>query len=151
MNQVKKIVILLPVAMLMVGLFTGIMTSVSILPEQAFIPTWLKAFSFAFLIMLPMGGVLFYFANKVVQRVFASLSDVQRNLIHGLSMAFIMETILALVTTVNNRGFMAFDLFLKEVSLSLLAALPIGIAMACLMSLVIKPKLEAHLSSGAAA
>ena len=34
-NHIKKIVVLLPVAMLMIGLFTAIMTSVSILPEHA--------------------------------------------------------------------------------------------------------------------
>lgn len=150
-NHIKKIVVLLPVAMLMIGLFTAIMTSVSILPEHAFFPTWLNAFTFAFLVMLPSGGILFYFVNKAVQRVFPSFSVLQRNLIHGLSMAVIMETILALVTTFNNRGFPSFELFLKEASLSLLAALPVGIAMACLMSLVIKPRLEAHFSSGTAA
>jgi len=147
MNHIKKILILLPVAMLLIGLLTAIMTSVSILPEQAFIPTWLSAFTFAFLIMLPFGGVTFYFVNKLVQRIFSSLSVLQRNVIHGLTMAFIMESVLALITTFNNQGFPSLELFVKEASLSLLAALPIGIAMACLMSLVIKPRLEAHFSS----
>ncbi|MDO6694251.1 DUF2798 domain-containing protein [Aliiglaciecola sp. 3_MG-2023] len=148
MNHIKKIVVLLPVAMLLTGLLTAIMTSVSIQPEQAFIPTWLEAFTFAFLIMLPCGGVIFYFVNKAVQQMFGSFTVLQRNLIHGLTMAFIMETILALVTTASNRGFPSFELFFKEAALSLVAALPIGIAMACLMSLVVKPKLEAHFASG---
>lgn len=151
MKHIKKILILLPVAMLLIGLLTAIMTSVSILPDQAFIPTWLRAFTFAFLVMLPLGGVIFYLVNKVVQRVFSAFSVLQRNLVHGLTMAFIMESILALITTFNNRGFPSFELFVKEASLSLLAALPIGIAMACLMSLVIKPKLEKHFASGTSA
>lgn len=146
MNHIKKILILLPVAILLIGLLTAIMTSVSILPDQAFIPTWLRAFIFAFVVMLPLGGAIFYVVNKMVQRVFASFSVLQRNLIHGLFMAFIMETILACVTTFNNLGLPSLYFFIKEASLSLLAALPVGIAMACLMSLVIKPRLEAHLS-----
>lgn len=146
-NHIKKILMLLPVASLLIGVLTAIMTSVSILPEQAFIPTWLSAFRFAFLVMLPLGGIIFYFVNKLVQRVFASSSVLQRNLIHGFTMAFIMESILALVTTFSNQGFPSLELFAKEAALSLFAALPIGIAMACLMSFVVKPRLEAHFAS----
>ena len=151
MNHIRKIAILLPVAILMVGMFTAIMTSVSILPTQDFIATWLRAFMFAFLVMLPSGGAIFYLVNKIVQRVFSSFTVLQRNLIHGLFMAVIMESILALVTTYNSQGFPSVSVFIKEASLSLLAALPVGIAMSCLMSLVIKPKLEAHFTSDATA
>lgn len=146
MQHIKKFIVLLPVAILAIGLFTAVMTSVTILPDQAFMPMWLRALTFAILLMLPL-GVIFYLVNKVVQRLFGSFSVIQRNLIHGLCMAFIMETILALVTTFNNLGWPSFDVFVKEASLSLVTALPIGIAMACLMSLVVKPRLEAHFSS----
>lgn len=147
MSHIKKMLFLLPIAMVLVGLLTAIMTAISILPEQAFIPTWFNAFVFAFLVMLPLGGGIFYCVDKLVKGIFPSLSAVQSNLLHGLLMAVLMESILAIITTFNSQGFPSFIVFLKQASLSLLAALPVGITMACVMSLVVKPKLEQHLSA----
>ncbi|MBU3021319.1 DUF2798 domain-containing protein [Aestuariibacter sp. A3R04] len=151
MNQFKKILLLLPVALSMVALFTGIMTAISIQPEQAFLATWRRAFVFAFLVMLPMGGLLFYLVDKAVKRIFNEYSVTQRNVIHGLTMAFLMESVLALVTTYNSQGFSSLDSFFNDAALSLLAALPIGVAMACTMSLFVKPRLERHFASESAA
>ncbi|GHE94844.1 hypothetical protein GCM10011501_25410 [Thalassotalea profundi] len=62
-------------------------------------------------------------------------------------MAVIMESIMAIITVLNNHSdksyYEIYNLFFK----SLLYALPIGLTFSCLITLVIKPKIEKCLSS----
>lgn len=145
-DNVKRVLIILPIMATIVATLTAIMTWVNLTPTQNFSATWLNTFTFAFLVMLPVGSVLFSLLNKLIERVFTTLTSIQKNLVHSVLMALIMESIMAIVTTVTTYGhrlnYEFFSLFLN----SLIYALPVGLTIASFMSLVIKPKLERHLT-----
>lgn len=149
-DNVKKMLIILPIMAIIVATLTAIMTWVNLTPTQHFSAAWLNAFTFAFLVMLPLGAVLFSLLNKLVERVFTTWSSLQKNLVHGVLMALIMESVMAIVTTITTYGHQLnhefFSLFLN----SLMYALPVGLTITSFMSLVIKPKLEQHLTQVAA-
>ena len=64
------------------------------------------------------------------------------NVIFGLCMAVIMESIMAGITTANVNEFSDLNHFIYGWLASLLTALPIGIMFSIILSLLIKPKLE---------
>lgn len=80
--------------------------------------------------------------NKILRALLPDISTVQMNVIFGLCMAVIMESIMAVVTTINLNDFSDWHHFLSMWIASLLTALPIGIFFSIILSLIIKPKLE---------
>jgi len=147
--KLKNILVLLTIMTTLIGTLTAIMSYVNLLPTQDFLSTWLKAFSFAFIVMLPMGIVLFSSINKLINKFFPSLSDIQKKLSQGIVMAVIMELLLAIVTTLINHGYQGHSHFFGIVGNSFIYAIPVGITFACLMTLVLQPKLARFLATPA--
>jgi hypothetical protein len=56
-------------------------------------------------------------------------------------MAVIMESIMAIVTTINLHGFLLPSEFVDYWGATFISALPAGLIISVLMSLVIKPRL----------
>tara|TARA_R110001583_G_scaffold145698_1_gene297689 strand:- start:13741 stop:14223 length:483 start_codon:yes stop_codon:yes gene_type:complete len=143
--KLTKLSIVLTIISLLIATITGIMTYVNLSPTQDFIESWVSAFIFAFLVMLPIGMVMFLIMSRFVNRVFISFSSVQRKLIQGVLMAILMESILAVVTTSVNHDYINLFQFFNIASTSFIYAIPVGLTFACLMTLVIQPKLEGFL------
>lgn len=133
----------------LIGTLTAIMSYVNLLPSQDFLTTWLTAFSFAFIIILPLGIVMFFSINKLIGRLFPSLSSIQKKIFQGFLMAVIMELILAVVTTFINHGYQHASHFLDIVFNSFIYAIPVGVTFSLLMTLVLQPKLARFLVTSA--
>lgn len=140
--QLKKLVVLFSIMCTLIGTITAVMTYVNLSSSQAFLTTWLNAFVFAVFVMLPLGGLIFVTLSKVINKYFSTWSAIQKKLIQGVFMAIVMESIMAIVTTVINHEYQALWQFLTLIATSFIYALPVGLAFAVLMSLVLQPKLE---------
>ncbi|WP_440874191.1 hypothetical protein [Thalassotalea sp. PLHSN55] len=144
--KLKPLSIILVIMLALIGTLTAIMTWVNLLPTQNFIEAWTNALTFAFLVMLPFGAVSFYTINKLIKRFFLSWSTTQKNLLQGVMMAIIIESAMAIVTVVSNFNVELNAHYLQLIFNSLLYALPVGLCFSIVMTLVVKPKVEAHLT-----
>lgn len=143
----KKLLVMVPMITIIGGILTGVMTYMNIGFSDAFFYRWLTSFIFATLVMAPSGSLVMFLVNKIVKRLFQGLSETRQNLIFGVLMAFIMESLMALVTTINNIGLADLTQFLSAWMSALLMAIPVGLVLAVTMSLLIKPKIERFLAS----
>lgn len=148
-TKLKKILLMLLVMLSLIALLTAIMTWVNLPSSQDFMITWLSAFTYAFLILLPIGSAIFTVLNKLINQFCTTYSSLQKNLLHGVLMVVIMETLMAVVTILNNQNHGSFSEFNRFFFNSLLYAIPIGLSFSCFMALALKPKLESYLTNTA--
>ena len=142
-KNVQKIGVIFGLVVTFGGFLTLLMTWKNIGFTDGFIGAWLSSFSLCVLCIAPIGGVIAFIINRLVNLIFPSLSSVKKNIVFGLVMAVMMESIMAVVTTINLHGFMLIKEFVDFWLATFVSALPAGLAISVLMSLVIKPKLAA--------
>ncbi|MGO2512072.1 DUF2798 domain-containing protein [Marinomonas polaris] len=142
-KKVQKIAIIVSFVIAIGGSLTLLMTWKNIGFTDGFMGAWLSSFALCVLCIAPIGGVIAFMINRLVNLVFPSLSSVKKNIVFGLIMAVLMESIMAVVTTMNLHGFMVLKDFIDFWLVTFVSALPAGLAISVLMSLVIKPKLAA--------
>lgn len=145
--KLKNLFVMLSVMFVLVGTITAIMTWANLLPSQSFFNTWVSSFLFTFIILLPIGGIIFVTLNKLINLYFSAWADVQKNLLQGVLMAIIMESIMAIILTINNGGYESLTQFSQLFFNSLFYALPVGLTFALTMTLVIKPRIQAYLAN----
>lgn len=138
----KRVTILFLVMLFMVGSITAIMTIANLEDSQRFLKVWLNAFLFTFLVLIPTGGCVFIILSKLINHWCSAWSVLQKNLLQGLLMAVAMESIMATVLTIKSGVYESITHFFALFFNSLLYALPVGITLSLIMTLVIKPKLE---------
>ncbi|MEP7730553.1 DUF2798 domain-containing protein [Marinomonas primoryensis] len=141
--KVQKISIVASLVIAMGGTLTFLMTWRNIGFADHFMGAWLSSFALCVLCIAPIGGILSYLVHHLVNAILPRLSSMQRNIVFGLIMAIIMESVMAVVTTINLYGFLERGAFLNSWTTTLMSALPAGIVFSILMSIVIKPKLTA--------
>ena len=142
-KNVQKIGVIAGLVIIIGGFLTLLMTWKNLGFSDGFIGAWLSSFALCVLCIAPIGGVIALVINRLVNLVFPSLSSVKKNIVFGLLMAVLMESIMAVVTTVNLHGFMMLKEFVDFWLVTFVSALPAGLVISVLMSLVIKPKLAA--------
>lgn len=140
-KNVQKIGVIFGLVVTFGGFLTLLMTWKNIGFTDGFIGAWLSSFALCVLCIAPIGGVIAFIINRLVNLIFPSLSSVKKNIVFGLVMAVMMESIMAVVTTINLHGFMLIKEFVDFWLATFVSALPAGLAISVLMSLVIKPKL----------
>lgn len=138
----EKILIIFSIVAVIGGTLTFVMTWNNIGFGDGFLYAWLSSFALCVACIAPIGGVIAMLINKILRALLPDISAVQMNVIFGLCMAVIMESIMAVVTTMNINDFSDWHHFFYMWMVSLLTALPIGIFFSIILSLVIKPKLE---------
>lgn len=141
--KVQKVSIIASLVIAMGGTLTFLMTWRNVGFADQFMGLWLSSFALCVLCIAPIGGIISYLVHRFVNAVLPALSSMQQNIVFGLIMAIIMESIMAAVTTVNLHGFLERGAFLNSWTATLMSALPAGIVFSILMSIVIKPKLAA--------
>ena len=142
LKNFKKILIIFSIVAVIGGTLTFVMTWNNLGFGDGFLRAWLSSFALCVICIAPIGGVIAMLINKILRAVLPDISTVQMNVIFGLCMAVIMESIMAVVTTINLNDFSDWHHFLSMWIASLLTALPIGIFFSIILSLIIKPKLE---------
>ena len=136
----KRVTIMFLVMLLMVGSITAIMTIANLEDSQRFLNVWLNAFLFTFLVLIPTGGCVFIILSKLINQWCSAWSVVQKNLLQGLLMAIAMESIMAATLTLKSGVYESLTHFFILFFNSLLYALPVGITLSLIMTLVVKPK-----------
>ncbi|RBP81845.1 DUF2798 domain-containing protein [Marinomonas rhizomae] len=142
-KNVQKIGVIASLVIIIGGFLTLLMTWRNIGFIDGFIVAWLSSFALCVLCIAPIGGGIAFVVNRLVNLIFPALSYVKKNIVFGLVMAVLMESIMAVVTTINLHGFMVLKEFVDFWLATFISALPAGLAISVLMSLVIKPKLAA--------
>lgn len=129
----------------MTALLTSVMTWANLEADQAFLFAWLPSWAFSLLVMVPFGYVAMLGVSKVVAWMAASLTEFQQNLLTGLMMAVVMESIMAMAVAIRLAGFSA--MLPKFWLTALLAGLPIAVVFSVFMTITLKPWLERYLAS----
>ncbi len=142
-KMLQKIAIIACLVMVMGGTLTFVMTWRNLGFGEGFMMAWLSSFALCVLCIAPIGGVISYLVHHLVDGALPNISKLKQDLVFGLIMALIMESIMAIVTTLNVHGLLALEAFIKQWSTTLLTALPMGIVFSIVMSLVIKRRLAA--------
>lgn len=141
----KKIAVMASVGLTMTGVITSVMTWWNLPAGDSFLGAWLKAWLVTFLVMLPMGLILFTAVDRMLKAVFPDIGTLSRGLATGFCMALLMESVMASSVTLRLHGLSADfpSIWLSN----FLVSLPIGLAMGMAMSLVVKPRLDRYLAS----
>lgn len=142
-----KALVIMSLMLTIGGSLTAVMTYMNVGFGEAFISNWLSSLALAVVIMMPIGMVMMTLVTKVTAKALPSYGEKARNLIVGLIMAFIMESIMAFVTAANNIGFSDTSAFTSGWFNGFIAALPIGLTIMVVMSMTVKPKLERFMKS----
>ena len=145
-QTVKKISVMILMMSFMGSIFIGIMTYVNIGFSDEFFSRWYSSLFFALLVMMPLGGTVMFIANKIVKMNFPNVKVIIQNILIGTIMALTMEAIMAIVTTMNINGYQSFFLFSSFWLKSYLTALPFALVMSPLMTIFVKPRMDAYLA-----
>ncbi|ABG38817.1 hypothetical protein Patl_0285 [Paraglaciecola sp. T6c] len=146
-KTLKKILLVAAMVTLVGGTFTGIMTYSNIGFSDDFSRQWTFSFMQAVCVIFPMGVLIMWTMHKVVEAFFGRLSSLHKNLIFGFGMALSMEAVMALSTTYRNIGLGDWQQFSQAFLASYLMVLPVALVLSPIMTLLIKPKMEAFLAS----
>lgn len=153
---VFKILVVLSMMTLMGSTLTGVMTYINTGFTDTFFTTWLSAFTLAALTVMPAGFTLMILLSKTVEKLAPNLTEKKKNLIVGICMALIMESSLALTTTINTLGanniwtdasLLPSTEFLAIWINAVIHALPVALTLMVIVSATIKPKIERFLKS----
>lgn len=143
----QKILILACLMSFVGGSLTGIMTYMNVGFRESFFIDWLSSFAIAVLVMAPAGLLFMTLISKLLQMLFPNARKIFHQIMTGVFMAFVMESILAVSTTANLTGFTNTEAFITAWQQAFIAALPFGLFMGLMMSLVLKSKLEKFMAS----
>ena len=144
---VQKILVVAAIMTTIGGTLTGIMTFANVGLSKTFIHDWLSSFVFALVVVMPSGFVLMMIINKLADTLFSAANKTQRNIIVGISMAFVMESIMSAVTAANNIGLTDISIFINAWFRGFIIALPLGLVISIVMAISLKPKLERFMAS----
>lgn len=141
-TRIKKISIIILLVSVIGGSLTFVMTWRNIGFGDEFLSSWMTSFILSLCVLAPLGAVVSIMLDKLIYAILPQLSKLKHDILFGLSMAIVMEAVMALVTTLNLKGFLNFEVFFGFWSQTLLTALPLGILISIILSLIIKPRLE---------
>lgn len=141
----RKLGIIAAMIVTMSGLMTSVMTYATLAEGRAFIDAWLPIWLRAAVVIAPLGFALMYLVNALLGLLLPAVGEGVRKVLVGLTMAVVMESIMASVTTVQLYGLAnGFAAFWAD---AMLAALPVAAGMSLVMTFLIKPRLDRVLAS----
>ncbi|WP_394243068.1 DUF2798 domain-containing protein [Vibrio astriarenae] len=143
----KKVLVVAGMMTLMGGTLTGVMTYMNLGYSETFFQSWVTAFLTTALVMMPIGLAMMTIVTKLFNSLLPNIDESKRNLIVGLTMAMIMESIMAFTTTVKNLGLVGNPDFGTQWAMSFITALPVALVLMVTISMTIKPKIERFLRS----
>ena len=144
---INKILVVLAMMTLMGGTLIGLMTYINMGYSETFFNDWLTSFLLSSVTVMPAGFLLMALISNMIEKLLPNTNDKKRNIIIGLCMALLMESAMALSTTINNIGFANPPELFNAWFSALFAALPLGLTLMIIISLTIKPKIELYLKS----
>ena len=110
-SNVKQVFKMLPAILVLVAIIITIMTWVNLMTFRGFFDAWSRAFLFAVVTVLPIGGLMFLALYQFIRRVFAKWPAMLRNLLLGVALTLILQSIMALTTTASIQNFNSVNQF----------------------------------------
>ncbi len=147
MRIVKKTLVMLSLIFTLIGLLTFVMTYQNIGFNEQFFEKWLTATLWSATTMAPVGFLMIAIISKIVSIALPKATESKQNFVIGVSMAVIMESIMALVTTINNIDVKTVTELTVYWWQAFVIALPLGLLISLIMSLFVKPKLERYMAN----
>lgn len=144
-RTLQKIAVIATMVLIMTGIFTSVMTAWSRPVGTDFLTAWLPAWGIAICIMAPTGFIIYTLISLMLSRIAPSLTYHKKNIVIGILMAVVMESIMGTIVAVQLVGF-STD-FLAILGSNLIAALPFAIVVGVIMNLLIKPRLDRFMAS----
>ncbi|WP_448554828.1 hypothetical protein [Thalassotalea montiporae] len=141
-SNVKQVFKLLPAVLVLIAIIITIMTWVNLSTLRGFFEAWSRAFFFATVTVLPIGGLMFLALYQFIGRVFGKWPAMLRNLLIGIVMTLILESIMALTTTASIQNFQSINEFFDLYMMSFLYALPVGLLYASLTAVMVNFEVE---------
>ncbi|ODB37542.1 hypothetical protein BB427_13085 [Pseudoalteromonas sp. BMB] len=147
MNLVKKVLVAAPMVVALVGILTFVMTYQNIGFTNRFVEQWLTSTLLSATTITPIGFVIVMVISKVAESLMPNTAKIFKNTVIGISMAIIMEGIMAAVTTINNVPYRSMSEFINTWFHAFTTALPVGLLISVFMTLTVKPRLERFMAS----
>ncbi|MBF9002280.1 DUF2798 domain-containing protein [Vibrio nitrifigilis] len=147
--NLKKVAITLPAPICIVSTLSLFMTYINHGFSDDFLAQWLKALAFSLIIMLPLAGLLIMKIGKFVETRFGHIKPLYQKLIQCAGIAFTLEAILAVISTLSTTHPHDIAQFLTTWSFTLVRALPLGYVIAMIMVFIVKPKIQRALAAAA--
>lgn len=147
MKFIKKLFVMVPLVFTLVGILTFVMTFQNLGFVDGFFEQWLSSTIWSSVTMAPLGFLMISLVSKAVEVIMPNTREVLKNAVIGVSMAIIMESFMAFVTTMNNVAHASGTEFLNFWWQAFLIALPVGLMISVIMTLTIKPRLERFMAS----
>lgn len=141
-SNVKQVFKMLPAILVLVAIIITIMTWVNLMTFRGFFDAWSRAFLFAVVTVLPIGGLMFLALYQFIRRVFAKWPAMLSNLLLGVALTLILQSIMALTTTASIQNFNSVNQFFNLYLMSFLYALPVGLLFACAAAVTVNFEIE---------
>ena len=138
----KKVAIIATMMTFIGGPLTGVMTYMNIGLSDSFALAWLKSFALSMLVMAPIGIIMMTLFEKLVTSLLPNLSKLQTNLVIGVMMALVMESVMVTMTTLINVGTADITVYFSAWTSAFTAALPLGLTVGLIMATIIKPRIQ---------
>ena len=144
---IYKILVIAAMMTTMGGTLTGVITYANLGYTSTFYMDWLTSFLTTVVVMMPSGFIFMMLISKLVGWLLPKQGAKTQNFVVGIIMAIVMESVMAFTTAANNIGFADSGVFLSAWFSGFIVALPVGLTLAVVMSMTIKPKLEKFMKS----
>lgn len=147
MKIIKKALVMLSLIFTLIGLLTFAMTYQNIGFNEQFFEKWLTSTLWSATTMAPLGFIMIAIISKLVSIALPKAIESRQNFVIGVSMAVIMESIMTLVTTINNIDINTVTELAIYWWQAFVIALPLGLLISLIMSLFVKPRLDRYMAS----
>ena len=141
----QKIIIVMAVMASVAGVLTGLMTWANTGFSEAFLPNWGISFLKAALVLLPLAFLLMGLFEKVLVRFMPTTSALKRNILLGVLMSVVMQSLMALITAGTEAGFGDMSVVKTLWKNAFITAYPVGLTLALLLTTTVRPWLLAML------
>ena len=94
------------------------------------------------LVMAPVGIIMMTLFEKLVTSLWPNLSKLQTNLLIGVMMGIVMESVMVTMTTLSNVGIADMTVYFSAWKSAFTAALPLGLTVGLIMATTIKPRIQ---------
>jgi len=138
----KKAAIIATMMTFIGGPLTGLMTYINLGLIDGFALAWLRSFAMSVLVMAPVGITMMALFDKLVTSLWPNLSQLKTNLIIGFMMAFVMESVMATMTTLSNIGTADMTMYISSWVSAFTTAIPLGLTVGLIMAITIKPRVQ---------
>ena len=142
-----KIAIALSVMAPVAAILTGVMTWANTGFGNAFLADWSVSFLKALFVLMPFALIVMGLLARVIEAALPKLSPLGQNIVLGVIMAFVMQSLMAVITAGTTAGFGDTQIFAGLWWNALVTSFPVGLVMALVMTTLIRPRLIAILRS----